>query len=302
MSSEDRMFDKPLNRKNRLDRFVKSKLDILDLQSPPINGWNRENTWQSIRKQLSTTNKNVVAWGLAMAASMSLVVAASINLSTDIFFDIMKDTSAISMISDTMDGTKSYNDPITNRPERINEVEKVKNIESTESISNQFQPIFIPTQAIDNGTGDTYSNNSIAHKAIAKVTPLLDLNYNVSSSGPGIGFGIDFNLHSRTKGRIQQDLDLGISTRIQRISTEQGDKLRPLAFLNLEYSRQNVHTQKGWSVRTGILLNKGGSQFQKNTLKFSVTRQFNKRIKAGPEVIFTNNFAKAYPGVSIVFS
>ena len=281
--------------------MTKSKIESLDIYSPPIHGWNRSNTWQVIKSKLEGSNKTVVVWGLAIAASISLLVAASISLNSDALF-YQEPNKVETFIFENNTSEKS-----------IQHVALKSNLERSESVL-KFVTIKYPVAQNTSQTDFKLPNDIIKHLPVSltdhtsnntkkgiKLTPFFSTDYS-DNSGISPSFGIDFKVFSRSKQHIRHDVNIGGAVTFQKVSNENSSKRHTFTFLHIGYDRINETTNKGWSTQAGIMVNPDSNIYKNNTVKFSLNRQFNSHIKAGPEVIFTDNFKKVYPGISIVLS
>lgn len=283
---------------NKIDLLTKRKVESLEVYSPPINGWNRSNTWQVIKSKLEGSNKTVVVWGLAIAASISFLVAASISLNTDAIFYYEPNTSILERSESEIN---IQHTALKNHLKRKESVLKNVTIKYPVAQNNPPKNFKLPSDIIKSlPTSLTEHSTTIAKQGI-KLTPFLSAGY-TGISGISPSFGIDFKLFSRTNHHVRHNVNLGGAVTFQKISNEISSKIHTLTILHVGYDRINETTNKGWSTRAGFMVNPDSNVYKNNTVKFSLNRQFNSHIKAGPEVIFTDNFKKAYPGISIVLS
>ncbi|MEQ6121300.1 hypothetical protein [Reichenbachiella sp. MALMAid0571] len=285
---------------SKIDLLAKRKIESLDLYSPPISGWNRSNTWQVIKSKLEGANKTVIVWGFAVAASISLLVAASININTDAFFHqepkmeqvLILENNNSSKINHLAEGTNK-----TARNESVLKNISIKYPDQRKTQSDFKSPVkiikHVPTLTISRTANNT-------GKSI-ELNPFFSARYS-DYSGISPTFGIDFKVFTLYKHHIRHDVILGGTVNFQKVTNENSSKIHPFTFLHVGYDRVNETTSKGWSTQAGFMVNPDSNVYKNNTVKFSLNRQFNSHIKAGPEVIFTDNFKKAYPGISIVLS
>ena len=286
---------------SKIDLLTKRKIESLDVFSPPIHGWNRSNTWQVIKSKLEGSNKTVVVWGMAIAASISLLVAASISLNTDALFYQKPNQVETSILENNTSEKRIQGVAIKNTLERSESV--LKNVK-----------IKYPVAQITPQINFKLSNDIINHLPVAliehtannpkrgiKLTPFFSADYS-DYSGVTPTFGLDFKVFSHNHHHIRPDVNLGGAVNFRKVTKENSTKIHTFTFLHVGYDRINEATNKGWSTQAGIMVNPDSNVYKNNTVKFSLNRQFNSHIKAGPEVIFTDNFKKVYPGISIVLS
>jgi len=51
----------------------------------------------------------------------------------------------------------------------------------------------------------------------------------------------------------------------------------------------------------GYLLNPNQIIYKDTTIRLQYTKSISNKLKVGPEIIFTNNFKKLYPGFTLAF-
>lgn len=278
----------------KIDRIVKSKIEVLDLF--PILGskWNKSESWKVIQSKLNSTNKNIIIWGFSIAASISMLVAASINLSTPILDsdNSIKEEISTLAIPEQIVLEKHY--PIKKKI-KINTIEKLYNkytITSINSINSQPVLKYSLQPSISEGK-ETQKNTRI-------LSPYFALHSGGSGTYPSLGFNL--NLYSHRKNNINHLVKLGISTSVQRIDHEGSNKVQPFHYINLGYSNINELTDKGWNVQVGYMMNPDSNVYKNKTVRFTAAKKFSKHLRVGPEIIFTDNLRKVYPGISIVLS
>lgn len=299
MNSDDQILSNRNTDDSRFDVFVRSKINALDKEAPPMKNWDQSLVWETIKRKIGSGDRRLIAWSLAMAASVSMVIAAGIGLSTKIFPILNTPADQMSNALRSLDEpTATVAFSATPKRQKSN-IQKVQQKQAHLGKSNEVEEAEIVPVV------HSYMSSQVIPE-VTKPTAFIEPHFSLHQGGPkfspGVGLGIDFNLYSRSKGQLTQSLNVGLSTTLQNVTTESTSRIIPFTYMNLEYSRNDAATNKGWSIRTGLLLNNDGALYKEKTVRFSVSRQFNKRVKIGPEVIFTNNFNKAYPGISVVFS
>lgn len=283
---------------NKIDLLTKRKVESLEIYSPPINGWNRSNTWQIIKSKLEGSNKTVVVWGLAIAASISLLVAASISLNTDALYYHEPNTSILERSESEIN---TQHPTLKNHLERKESVLKKVTIKYPVAQNNPAKNFKLPSDIIKSLPTSLTEHPSTTAKQGIKITPFLSVDY-IDFSGISPTLGFDFKVFSQRSHHIRHDVNLGGAVTFQKVSNEISSKTHTFTIIHVGYDRINETTNKGWSTRAGFMVNPDSNVYKNNTVKFSLNRQFNSHIKAGPEVIFTDNFKKVYPGISIVLS
>ena len=285
---------------SKIDLLTKRKIESLDLYSPPISGWNRSHTWQVIKNRLEGSNKTVIVWGFAVAASISLLVAAGFSINTDALFYQEPKIEQVSILGNSASEKSNHMIELKTNLERSESV--LKNISIKYPVQNTTKIDFkvskkiiknIPALVIDHAVKDT--------KKSIELKPFFSAQYS-DYSGISPTFGINFKVLSLSNHQIRHEVNLGGTVNFQKVTKENSSKVHTFTFLHVGYDRINETTNKGWSTQAGIMVNPDSNVYKNNTVKFSLNRQFNSHIKAGPEVIFTDNFKNIYPGISIVLS
>ena len=283
-----------------VDKIVKQSMEMLDKFPPPIYGWNKTVTWEVIKNKLVDADKKILVWGMVMAASISLVVAAGIN-----YIGFLTPKIPNSELSGNVELESKVVHPTRpsknlTRPGLLNEVSKKIGVDNPTSGPN---------------TINIHSKNDISpledkmlqpafseYSSKPTITPYLLINQNVSSVVPGVGLGFELNLFQKQKGNFHEGWKLGLNSTLRQVQSESELKLTPVTYLNVGFERINTVKDTGWSASAGLMLHNDTNLYKNTTVRFSLNRQFSKRIKLGPEVIFTENFTKAYPGVTLILS
>lgn len=278
---------------DKIDRIVKSKLEVLNFSPPPESNWDKNVSWKIIKNKLASSNKTLVVWGFSVAASISMLIAANITWEMGLVVDPSETIQEQSVILIAPEQKVIKPQPSA---KEIIEMKKIKSVYSDNVISST----------------NSVNENSVIEPAFQPVTPLGQLKYvqlispyfsiHTGTSGTYPNVGFDFKMYSKRKNKINHLMKLGVSTDFQRITNETSTKVFPLTFINVGYSRVNEFTEKGWSTQVGYMINPDSYVYKNKTVKFSLTKRFSRHLKAGPEIIFTNNFRKVYPGITIVLS
>ncbi|MFT7037236.1 MAG: hypothetical protein ACJA2S_005780 [Cyclobacteriaceae bacterium] len=282
-------------KEEKIDRIVKIKIEVLNLFPPLGSKWSKNGSWKVIQNKLSNTNKTVIIWGFSVAASISILVAASINLNTSILLDSnsneKKEISTL-VITEQKIHRKHY---LTKKEININAIEKLNNKYTIPTINSiNSQPTFkYSLQPFVSKVRETQQNKNI-------ISPYFALHSGSSGTYPSIGF--DFKLYSKNKNNMTHLMKLGISTNFQQINYEASSKVFPLTYIHVGYTHINELTNKGWNAQLGYMVNPDSNVYKNNTVKFTLTKKLSKHLRAGPEIIFTDNLRKVYPGISIVLS
>lgn len=292
------------NKDNRKQDSSASSADQLSknaaavVEDIPVKNFDPVKTWQSIANKLGQVDKRFVTWGLAMAASVSMLVGARIDLLNGSFFEA--------------------------KPVEKLEVSSIK-VHKQKLLVNAAQPVIKPAKievqaiqpaltrpkvALDVHLAPALRPSSYPQKVnveAAQISPFSNpflfafAKANFQSSGVAPEIGFDIKLAENYTAKRRDIYKIGLSSQLSFISNESGKKkIHPHTFVNVEFSSLSKKTNKGWTSRAGYLLNPDGQLYQDTTIKVSLFRNIGKNVKIGPEVIFTENLQKAYPSISLV--
>lgn len=285
-----------------LDLLVKRKIEAVELTPPPVKGWTRSKTWQVIKNKLEGSNKTIIAWGFSIAASVSMLIGAGLTLNDIHVFEdeeeITKTTMAkVPGFTIKKETPQSVVERDTNRELIILDNVPNKHPDQLKAVAVNTLPIRLTKF---NATKKGYhfehqpKNNPLFR-------PFVFMGHSlILGSAPGLG--IDVRLKSYTRNNTRHEINLGVQSNFQQIVIEGSPRTYPFTFVQLGYSRTNDSNDKGWTAQAGMMVNPDSNVYQQKTVRFSLNRQFNRHIKAGPEFIFTDNFKKVYPGISIILS
>lgn len=276
-----------------------SKKAVAVVEKTPLKSFDAQSTWEKLSKKLGQVDKRFVTWGIAMAASFSLLVAANISLfnwneldqppqQTQISSPITSENATVELPKRTK--------PITIveqiEPHTIKPASQIKENRIHSKLDTRPKTILLQNQ-VEKPKIDLYPLSN------PFVTVFAKANFQTGSITPE--FGLDFKLAENYTARRRDIFKLGISSQLNFKTNEEGDKkMHPHTFVNLEFTSLNKKTNKGWTTRAGYLLNPDGHLYQDTTIKVSIFRNIGKHIKVGPEVIFTENLKQAYPSISLV--
>jgi len=282
------------NNKHRIDRYVKKQIDILDFSPILLKSWSKSKSWEVIKGRISKVDSKVISWSLALAATVSLTVAAGLQFNIDSIFqrtpEIAKEVASLPNMTgiapesdisekEIIDVKEVYSKTITNEPVQNNRLITPFNSSSYSKTSFNNQHLF---------------DNSIVKQVIH---PFLSFRYNSQGVAPEIG--IDFLIYSIQNDFKSKHIKLGVSTEFIQQKDEILSNISPAHFVSMTYEIIDTKTNKGWSIKSGILLNPDSNYYQHTTVKLGLKRQFNKWIKFGPDLIFTNNLKTIYPSLTL---
>ncbi|UXX79286.1 hypothetical protein N7E81_18190 [Reichenbachiella carrageenanivorans] len=274
-----------------------SKKAVEKIDGIPVKHFDLNETWLKLSNRLGHVDKRFVTWGLAMAASFSLLVAAN----TEIFNWGKLDTKPKETITHSPSVTKEKVVLPQKLPASTAVLEKITPLPVKEK---RNKPVIKPPTTDTQQSIVKLDRNAQKHIEMPRLSnPFVSVFAKVNLQTEGITpeLGIDFKLMENYTAKRREIYKLGASSQLNFRTNEAGDrKMHPHTFVNLEYSTLNKHTNKGWTTRAGYLLNPDGYLYQDTTIKVSLFRNIGKHLKIGPEVIFTDNLKQAYPSLSLV--
>lgn len=275
-----------------------SKKAVMKADTIPVKGFEANKTWKKLASRLGQMDKRFVTWGLAMAASFSLLVAANV----DIFF---RDSFGVQpMEKHEVDAQKIYKKEPASTPSRPIAMTIIQTIQPVESDGLQIGSAINSIPTNDKNTQLLLDKKKTSEPDVVSFSnPFVSVFTKVNFQSEAITpeFGIDFKLTEKYTAKRRDIYKLGLSTQLNFTTNETGKKrIHPHTFVNLEFVSLNKKTSKGWTTRAGYLLNPDGQLFQDTTIKVSLFRNIGKHLKVGPEIIFTENLKKSYPSISLV--
>jgi len=284
------------SKESNMDKISKAAVALLD--EIPLKHFDTSKTWEKIYNKLSNVDKRFVTWGLAMAASFSLLVAANIEIFN---WKTLKEESVQELIVEVQDIKIKELNMIPLQPTSLVHLEKIQvsipagKAETpilNQEISNESKTILLLNK-------DEHQHIEISRLSNPFVSVFAKANFQTDGIAPEIG--IDLKIAENYTAKRREIYKVGISSQFNYKTNEAGNKsIHPNTFVNLEFTSLNKKTNKGWTTRAGYLLNPNEQLYQDTTIKVSFFRNISKHIKIGPEVIFTDNMKKAYPSISLV--
>ncbi|MEP4091846.1 hypothetical protein [Reichenbachiella sp.] len=282
--------------KSTTDLLSKKAVEVVE--DIPVKDFDPSKTWEKLSSRLGQIDKRFVTWGLTMAASFSLLVAANV----DVFLWNSLDEQPIK--KNVVVTKEDHNEEIAHlisNPTVLTALEAIPLAKTNEPIMKlEISPLPV------NRTHTELIRDKKEQRKV-EVTPFSNpfvfvfakVNFQTESVSPE--FGLDFKFAENYTAKRRDIYKLGISSQLNFTTSETGKKkVYPHTFVNLEFASLNKKTNKGWTTRAGYLINPDGQLFQDTTIKVSLFRNVGKHLKVGPEVIFTDNLKKSYPSISLV--
>lgn len=276
-----------------------SKKAVTVLEDIPLRSFDAQSTWEKLAKRLGQVDKRFMTWGIAMAASFSLLVAANIDL---INWQESKEIPEPTVEAEPVVEKKDLVIPYQ-KSESVAVIEQIvpHTPEKPEPLKETVIAAAPPVRSKTVLLLDKQENETLELYPLTNPFVSVFAKANFQSSGITPEVGIDFKLAENFTARRRDIYKLGISSQLNFRTNEAGEKkVHPHTFVNLEFTSLNKKTKKGWTTRAGYLLNPDGYLYQDTTIKVSVFRNIGKHIKIGPEVIFTDNLKQAYPSLSLI--
>ncbi|MDA0193771.1 MAG: hypothetical protein O2887_01120 [Bacteroidetes bacterium] len=278
--------------------------------------WNKEAVWKRIQKAITGAGggPKMIAWYAAMAASASLLVAASLSLE-DIKFDFNSDQETIGNVTALI-----YNDaPIT--PITVgNNYFPTHNLtiksRTTDIQLSRSRHGKIPIdQILTRRAKSQVENGSLILKKSDNNIKLRQPNFGVRFEGsfsangryvgPSFGFGATMDLLKSEE--ITKKIYLGSSVQLIKthgMSEGYSNALKKAYIVKAAF--ENSKSKNGrtatWTSGVEFILHSTDQSVDKPMLKLFYTRGIIGKLKVGPEVMFTRNFKKAYPGITLALS
>ena len=282
------------NKAQSIDKFVKNQINLLDLTPIPSKNWIKSQSWEIIKQNIKTSDHKIIVWGMALAATISLTVAAGIQMNLIDFIDYSK-SKEITHIDHIV---VSKNEELFLAQKHNRQFIALSNVKSKDLKNAQSENIIKTNIQHKNETPNNYNTNS--NFRIPKINPYVTIDFQQKAINPEVG--IDFIIYSIQNKFKKKNIKLGLSTEFIQTKKESKNTIDVFHFANLSFEKLNLRTDKGWALKTGILLNTIDSNFYSGTtLKIGFDRHFSKWLKAGPELIFTNQWKNIYPAITLSF-
>ena len=293
---------KPINEKiisNKVDKTVKSQIDLLNIVPLNLNNWDKNKSWTIIKNKLAHTNKTTFVWACSLAASISMVIGAGLSY-FDYEFKIEEpysQTKEIVLTNDLEESASISNDHSLSTQKGYLELVESKKVSLNHSQKNT--PIPIPTAK------KFYTVSQTSPKRLrslqSNIQPNFSLGYSSTTSiSPSLG--IDVQLFTKNGKKASHSFYVGTNTEWIQTHRERGVEGHINQYASLRYDRVNNQSQSLWSGRASILINPDGVYLKDTTMKFVLSKSIGRHFSIGPEVLFTNNLKKVIPGIRVILS
>ncbi|MEL7145914.1 MAG: hypothetical protein AAFO69_06070 [Bacteroidota bacterium] len=288
--------------KKDLNHIVKEKIKEVEHKIIPGVQWNKEESWNKIKEILSSKNKQLIMWYFATAASVSVLVAATLDNTLPVLEQFLPKTETVSIAHQPGTISPVSIPPIANtRKEIALDPLQIKEPAdySKEIVTDPYMFKHIPTVA---------DRQSITQpKKKDKSIPSIKINVHTSTnSATNITPGISLQYQHVLKSNSQQTKYISIGTYTNFIlspgNESDNNGFYPATFINAAYGqKKHQKSNAEWEIGAGYLLNPNQVIYKDTTLRFHYTRTIMGRLKVGPELILTNSLTKVYPGITLAF-
>lgn len=265
--------------------------------------WSKLDTdaiWQNIAAKLENMDKRILTWFMACATSCTLLVAASLEYIDNHYqirpLEIKKDSNP-----QTLKKTVNSIEPLPSPTPRL---VMIKNRQAI------IQTIPKPDQLTSDQIKH-FNNNAMTKPLSVTKGPAfqqLEINGGVNylSSGLIPEVGINFKLWQNEKENYTHYISLGISTQFvmnssPSLENQDNRHVEAAHFVNFGYGR-TYNSNQGWNAQLGYLLHSDFQSFDDTTFRASWKKKLGRHVQLGPEVRFTGDLKKVYPGISILLS
>ncbi len=284
---------------NKLNHIVKDKIKKVEDKLVPGTGWNKEKSWHKIKEILNTKNKQLIMWYFATAASISILIAATSDKAL-VYLPFLHEESKTEIASITAPVLNEVQKSLFSHKIEMEIIEK-KGLESFKKVNcskTKVKPIEIKTK-----TPNVLFEEKATKKPIQfDVQGSVNIN-KISGFNPGISAG--FKYVFLNKENFNKYVIIGLSTNFiyQNTPESSNSRLYPATFVNAKYgqSKRQENSFKEWEMSAGYLLNPNQIIYKDTTIRLQYTRTIGNKFKIGPELIFTDNLKKVYPGITLAF-
>lgn len=295
----------------QLDQAFQKKVDHVQKHNGINVFWDKEGVWKKIQKALedSTKGPKMIAWYTVMAASVSLLVASTANLVNYDFNFLNREKAIVAEIGEPLNMDAQPSKAVVYYAS-LPPDSMVIPVRSRQVLSLKEEATFTVANKLPKKTNKFTSFKRLTAEDIAKkkFTPALKfhlaggLSANSRFITPKIDLGVKINL-SRMPD-VKKSLFVGSSIQLlQNINPEQGSvkQLSRGYFIKTAYENERIENgkRKSWSTGVEYLIHTDDDSLPGNTLKVFYNHSILGRLKIGPEVMFTKDFKKVYPGITL---
>jgi len=290
--------------KKKLSHIVQDKIKEVEHKIIPGVNWDKQKSWDKIKDILNAKNKQLIMWYFATAASISILVAATVDTTIPYLHKVFE---------------QEHNETVVNAiiPQLLNnDSEEVETKSLIESYDLDFKKMPDEHKLIKESL---CTKNQI--KAIEGSKQELSIVENKEQNKPSLNFGtsiggnkltglapglsFDVRQYLNGNGSKIRYISIGASTSfIFKAATENNhSEFYPATFVNAKYGQRKLQGSRNteWEIGAGYLINPNQVIYKDTTIRFQYTRTISGRLKVGPELILTDNMRKLYPGFTLAF-
>lgn len=296
----------------RLDQSFQKKVDHVQKHNGINVFWDKTGVWKKIQKALedSTGGPKMIAWYSVMAASVSLLVASAVSFANyDLDFLNTTQPEVAELVSEPL----NLETPVVKAAVYYASLpadSMIIPVRSRQVLSFQEDATFTVADRLPEKTSKFKSFTRLTADDLAKnkFVPALKFHFAGGLSAnsrfitPKVDLGVKINLSRMSD--VKKSLFVGSSIQILRnISPEQGlsKRLSKGYFIKTAYENERIENgkRKSWSTGVEYLIHSDDDSLPGNTLKVFYNHSIHGRLKIGPEVMFTKDFKKVYPGITL---
>lgn len=289
--------------KKNLNHIVKEKIKQVEHKIIPGIQWNKEDSWNKIKDILNSKNKQLIMWYFATAASVSVLVAATLDNTLPVLQQFLPKME----VSESLSTQVQKQDIRSLQPQQIERKSlELDNLQIKVSEDPLYEESFRNCTFKDMTIP---SESSISSPPQNESKPAKPLQINVHANankltGITTGISLKYQYVLKSDARKTQYVSLGTYTSmiISPAKEQKSERFYPATFINATYG-QRGHSKRGgeWEIGAGYLLNPNEVIYKDTTVRFHYTRTVLGRLKVGPELILTNNLTKVFPGFTLAF-
>ncbi len=296
----------------QLDQAFQKKVDHVQKHNGINVFWDKEGVWKRIQKALedSTSGPKMIAWYTVMAANISLLVASAVNLvNYDVDFLNATEPTVAELVIEPL----NLDAPVTKAAVYYTSLpadSMTIPVRSRQVLSLEEEASFSVVDRLPEKRNKFQSFTRLTAEDLAKskFTPALKfhiaggLSTNSRLISPKLDLGVKINLSRMSD--VKKSLFVGSSIHfLQNINLEQGSTkgLSKGYFIKTAYENERIVNgkRKSWSTGAEYLIHSDDDSLPGNTLKVFYNHSIYGRLKIGPEVMFTKDFKKVYPGITL---
>jgi len=294
----------------RLDKTFQQKVQHVQKHNGIQVFWNKEGVWKRIKQALTegAGGPKMIAWYVATAAGVSLLVASTVNFD-QLNFNLFQDDSVVGKnvpirITKSDENNEvvrlislpADNPTLTIRSRQLSLFQSPPKIEVMEKLPEQRRT-------------SIYTKLELAQKTPVLFKPnfRVKLRGGISANSRFVTHQIDFGVTMDVSRSEAIKKRLFIGTLIQFIRPFKGGEqpnengLSTSYFVKSVYEKEHFEDdkRKGWSAGAEFLIHSEDDTFSNQVLKVFYSRNIMGKVKIGPEVMFTKGFKKVYPGIRL---